>query len=431
MDTNPLAGSAAGHGASPETPPSELWRPIFLDEAVRILADATDLAPQVILADRTLIIALEQALDDPQALHQGPPGLSRLARNAAELVERLLQAGVPAPVVSEIVGKTVRRSLAAWDPGAGPRLIARYAASSDGPDELATTILPLLRPSRRLRSHLEAAYDWSEQLAQATALPQCRLLDTRPYNPDRRTRRGVPTLYLGHPRAHLNTLAEPSVELESLRYDVQRALTVVLSILPAPICVRLCEPCRHNQAHQDADLIDIVDLAIASSDAYLYAGVAGYALGAGGMYELQRFAGRYGPIAIAQPSDCPHSPREVGVLDNAMRVTIAQDNLPLATFTATWFAENYEEILSAHRRRHNRRLLSSPQRDTALALVKRSSNRRITDALAASGLSLRQLSQLLSDSDTTSIPWQQLNLFLERLSVATRRRQPGPSHQAA
>ncbi len=384
-------------------------------------------------ADRVFIRGLEQALDDPLALHRTAAGLERLALNVADLTEGLLRTDAPVLAVQEIVHRTVRRSLGQWDQAIGCELVARYARTDRDSHLLASKLLPGLRHDPRLAAYLEAPIDWEQRLALSPGIPACDYLDTpEPSALDGRP--NLPALYLGHPRAQVNTLNEPRVELESLRYHVERSLATVLNTVPAPMRLRLLQPCRPEQtgAPDSKELARLVDRSLQNSDAYLYAGVTGHPLGAGGMGEIKEFSAYSGPIAVAQPQDCPHSLMESYVLDDPMRVTIADllDESHLGPFVATWLAENFEELLACHRRRHNRRVVLSEQHDAVRALYKRSSDSQIEQALAVSGMSVTRLERLLRYPEAiASVPSEQLTMFLERLeySTAGRGRERGPS----
>lgn len=418
-----------------------IWRPLLIDEALRIVAGVVGRPVQVLLADAVFVSALELALDDPRSVHRTPasggahPYLESIALNASTLIDALVWgAGVPPVAAHEILRRTLLRSRIAPDATLDVDLIDAYAAGAGDVAEMAAELVSQLRPTPRLEAFVDEPPDWEELLDGTEGIPRCRYLDDRLFDPDdlndRAVRGAIPTLYLGHPITDIRPLeGHRSVDLETVRYATQRACSVVLNALPAPTKVRLCHPGQHYRPPYawDVDEVEpLVERGIEIAHALLYVGVNEVPIGMGGALEISRFlAHPGGQVAVAQPSDCPHSPVEPLLLNNPMRVTTAapNDGGELGVFVADWFSESFEETLAVQRRRHNKRLLSSPERDAAVATLLRSaSGRELGRALNASGISPAQLRRLIEHRHgMTDISFGQLTIFFQHLQARPRK----------
>jgi hypothetical protein len=410
-----------------------MWRPLFLDEVLSEINNVTSEAPQTMLREPGLIHPLEQALDDPLAVHPAPLGLERVTDNAAQLATRLSALDIPHQAVCKILARTLARSHVQCDPEALQGAIARHT-TQEHPEELADELRPHLRQSDVLQAYVESQINWASLIADEDRVPDCRWLDDRPYDPDdandRATRGAIPALYLAHPITHVHTLPDETehVELDSIRYRVRLALAVVLNAQPAALPMRLVHPGeRRTERRDSAALARLINDGLGIAHAYIYVGANSVPLGVGGAYELKSFRASTGPIAVAQPGDCPHSPMEELLLDDPMRVTTAtlkEDSSDLAAFVAEWFAENFEVFLACQRRRRNRVLMLSTRRELVQGRLKRklTNNGKIADettvkrALAASGISVGQLERFIKHPEAmTDIGCEQLTFFLDRL----------------
>jgi len=415
-----------------------IWRPLLLDEALRVTAVAIGRPPQVLLADATFASSLELALDDPLSVHRCPePGsadayLDSVALNAARLIERLLfGASVPPPAADEILVCTLRRSRVQSNDVLD--LIDAYVAGTVNEAQLASELRRELWLTPKLQTFIEDPADWEDLLERAEGIPRCRHLDERLFDPDdsedRALRGAVPTLYLAHPITDTRRLAgQRSIDLESVRYQTQRACSVVLNALPAPLRVRLCHPGQHYRPPDAWDFEQarpLVERGIEIAHAFLYVGINELPLGMGGTYEIMRFLSHTGgQIAVAQPPDCPHSPVETMLLDSPLRITTAEpkDGAELALFVANWFADGFEETLAVQRRRLNTQLVSFPERDAAIALVKRASGRELARAMTVSGISPTQVERFLEHRHAMAdVSAGQLSLFLKHLRTLPRK----------
>ncbi len=411
-----------------------MWRPLFLAEALSEISNVTGTESETMLREPGLVHPLEQALDDPLAVHPAPLGLERVTNNAAQLAIRLSALDIPHEAVCNIVARTLHRSHVPCDPEILERVIARHTTRHDDPAELTNDLRPHLQPSEALQAYLETPIDWAALIANEDRVPDCRWLYDRPYDPDdandHAVRGAMPALYLAHPITHVHTLTdEPEhVALDSIRYGVRLALAVVLNAQPAALKMRLVHPGeRRTERRDSAALARLINDGLGIAHAYLYVGVNSVPLGVGGAYELKSFRASAGPIAVAQPGDCPHSAMEELLLDDSMRVTtttLKDDSSDLPAFIAEWFAENFEAFLACQRRRRNRQLTLTTRRQHVLSRLKRilenngkeAYEKRVVGALAASGISRGQLDRFIAHPEAmTDIGCEQLTFFLERL----------------
>jgi hypothetical protein len=374
------------------------WRPPTIAKCL-LIASKMGSVPVEKLLDRPILAGLDLAVDGPRPDHTLEPA-EQAAVRAGNMIDRLLSiAELPEPArTSERIARlTFEQSGIVWrtDPVGAAILIRSYSRSQAGPMKLADHFLRSIDVPPQPEPP-----NWPEIFSAHHDEP----FET-PWVLGHQADARFPTVYLSNALTHLLKNSEP--HLEGLRYAVARGLDAALSHLTRACPIRLVQPSAlmaeaAAEGISPADCRMFLDWLVTEADALIISDVGGRAPGFGAGVEASVFLSQHGPTLEVREKDCGvHSTLQdvlVPMLGAQVESAVTLDD-GVATCCAIWFTEVYEEILAAHRRRENERVLNLGLHHTIVSRVAEASPDLLDHALCRSRLSPGKIARILDNVD--------------------------------
>jgi hypothetical protein len=397
-----------------------IWRPPTIIECLDI-ASRMGSVPIERLLDRPILTGLDLAVDDP------PPDRSldpreQAALRTARMIDRLLCiTDLPEPerTIERVVRQTFESSVISWttDPVGAAMLIKSYSRSTAESATLAEHLI----------GHLSVApepdqTDWVELFSTH---------EDAPLHPqwvfDHTADRRFPTIYVANALTHLRPESEP--HLESLRYAVLRGLDAALARIVRPCPIRMVQPSylmthARVQKAPSAWWDMFFDWLVTDADGLIISDVGGRAPGFGAAVEATVFLSQHGPTLDIREKGCGAHSTHQDALTPLLGAQI-EPNVDLgdgmAVCCAAWLTEMYEDVLAAHRRRSNERILNLGLHQFISKLIGEASQDALHHALHRSRLSPGKAMKIVEDIDHLSdIAKHQIDALLGALMAPAR-----------
>jgi hypothetical protein len=172
----------------------------------------------------------------------------------------------------------------------------------------------------------------------------------------------------------------------------------------------------------------MLDWLLTDADGLIISDVGGRAPGFGAAAEATVYASQFGPVLDVREAGCSVHSTVQDALDPALGARVEPEvafDDGMAECCAAWLTESFEDVLAAHRRRLNERVLNHGLHQMVVKLVREAPGEVIEHALHRSGLTLDKLLKMVDHVDHLSdVTRHQIDALYRTMSASSRVRIP-------